>query len=769
MQTSNATSLERDFYELLKSDTKYLELIQDITITGFSYLELTPNGKAWFSKNLIKGLGYSENDAAHSHQWFKKIVHQDDWTLINKSGRDLPNNHSEPYETTVRCICSDGTTRHLKTVNFYIVDDVKGSLRLLTMYSDTTDLIQPTKSSNLLATEESYSVLFNRSRVGLGFLYKDETWGEINPALYGILERTSEEMINNPFDCFFSSLDKSQSYGIFSTLNEGKYKSIIFDKKILTTSGIYKWLRITVYKIENNYKYKFMVSLEDITEHIYLENNLRSKEKYYRQYFDLGLVGMGFCDSSLSIKESNPELCSIFDLNHEFIDRENWLAFFSEEDQERVKLGFRNLSEGKLKKYTDNFEITSWKRTSKTVSISVTPNITLEHQEKHFIIFIQDITQETKNIKEKEQALIKLHKAESIAKVGNWSYKLSDQKIEFSQEMWRVFGRKKHNDLKYKEFISWVRPDYQDFHNQMIRQILTMKVGTKFPQFTYPIVTEHGKDKWVQVSLEANFDNESNPSELFGVVMDITDNYKRTVAIQNLNEELTRSNSELERFAYVASHDLKAPLRAIKNLSSWIGEDIAEMANETTKNHLTLLGSRIDRMEAMLEGLLQYARVGTRSCDPTTLCLEKALDDIWSLLGGEGDIEFKKTLDIKKLSIPDTPFLLVLHNLISNSIKHGDTGLSKIEVHAYHDKRTDHYWFSVKDDGPGIHPRFHSKVFELFQSLKPKDELEANGLGLSMVQRVIQQYKGEIELHSNPHISRGTNIRFSWPVGSTLT
>ncbi|GAM57687.1 two-component sensor histidine kinase [Vibrio ishigakensis] len=160
-----------------------------------------------------------------------------------------------------------------------------------------------------------------------------------------------------------------------------------------------------------------------------------------------------------------------------------------------------------------------------------------------------------------------------------------------------------------------------------------MKPGDRFPKFTYPIVTASGEEKWVQVFLEGKFDIGNQMTELFGVVMDISDNYKRTIAIQKLNTELTRSNAELERFAYVASHDLKAPLRAIKNLSSWIEEDIEEIASDDTKSHLSLLGSRIERMEGMLEGLLQYARVSTRSFETTTLNLEKELDDIWSLLG----------------------------------------------------------------------------------------------------------------------------------------
>lgn len=392
----------------------------------------------------------------------------------------------------------------------------------------------------------------------------------------------------------------------------------------------------------------------------------------------------------------------------------------------------------------------------------MTLNTSLLHEDQHFILFIEDITKETLNIKEKERTLEKLRNAESIAKVGNWSYRISDKIIEWSKELWRIFGREK-TELTYELFVTWIRPDYQEFHNHMVGQMLRMKPGDRFPKFTYPIVTASGEEKWVQVFLEGKFDIGDQLTELFGVVMDISDNYKRTIAIQKLNTELTRSNAELERFAYVASHDLKAPLRAIKNLSSWIEEDIEEIASDDTKNHLSLLGSRIERMEGMLEGLLQYARVSTRSFETTTLNLEKELDDIWSLLGADNRINFIKRLDVDQVSVPNTPFLLVLNNLISNSIKHGDNELTKIEVSAAIDEENNYYHIEVSDDGPGIPTRFHDKVFELFQSLKPKDEIEGSGLGLSMVQRVVEQYKGSVELDSNPDIARGTTVRFSWP------
>lgn len=650
--------------------------------------------------------------------------------------------------------------------NFTIESEGKAK-RLLSFYSkQISDYSNtaPIAASNRLSDEEGSQFLFEHSRIGLGFLYNDETWGSVNQELCKILEQSDDQLIGQAFHKIFSEVERYQSHKMFNTLYEGKYKTIVFEKKILTDNHKCKWLKVTLCFISEHLrsKFRFMINVEDISEHRHLENKLRSKEKYYRQYFDLGLVGMGFCDHKLSIKESNSKLRSIFELNHEYINKENWLSLFTEATRRKIKQGFQSLSEGTIGQYSDKLSLVTWKGTPKTISISVTLNTSLLHEDQHFILFIEDITKETLNIKEKERTLEKLRNAESIAKVGNWSYRISDKTIEWSKELWRIFGREK-TELTYELFVTWIRPDYQEFHNHMVGQMLRMKPGDRFPKFTYPIVTASGEEKWVQVFLEGKFDIGNQMTELFGVVMDISDNYKRTIAIQKLNTELTRSNAELERFAYVASHDLKAPLRAIKNLSSWIEEDIEEIASDDTKSHLSLLGSRIERMEGMLEGLLQYARVSTRSFETTTLNLEKELDDIWSLLGADKHIDFIKHLDVDQVSVPNTPFLLVLNNLISNSIKHGDNELTKIEVSAAIDEENNYYHIEVSDDGPGIPTRFHDKVFELFQSLKPKDEIEGSGLGLSMVQRVVEQYKGSVELDSNPDITRGTTVRFSWP------
>lgn len=766
MDQGKSDYLEKEFYDLLRRDIKYLELLQSTSIDGFSYVNLDQGKDAWFSLSLVNLLDKSAPNTANTQHWIEDQVHPQDAEMYKNLYSIQAENPNLPSEVHIRFISADSKVVTLKLTSFTIKNSSQNNRRL-TLYSKLTQAANPVSLADpfsVKSDDESNQFLFEHSRIGLGFLYADENWAKVNQELCKILEINKELLLGNPFNGIFSEIERNQSHRMFNTLCEGKYKTIVFEKKILTLTNKYKWIKVTLHLISEQLssKYRFMVSIEDISENRLLENTLRSKEKYYRQYFDLGLVGMGFCDHKLSIKESNSKLRAIFEFNHEYINKENWLSLFTEANRRRIKQGFKSLVEGASEQYSDKLNLVTWKGSSKTISISVTLNTSQLHQEQHFILFIEDITKETKNIKEKERTLNKLRNAESIAKVGNWSYRLSDGKIECSKELWRIFGQEKI-ELTYKRFLAWVRPDYRDFHNHMLSQILHMKPGDRFPKFTYPIVTANGEEKWVQVFLEAKFEMGDQLSELFGVIMDISDNYKRTVAIQKLNTELTRSNAELERFAYVASHDLKAPLRAIKNLSSWIEEDIEDIATDDTKNHLSLLGNRIERMEGMLEGLLQYARVSTRSFETTTLNLEQELDDIWSLFDENTHVVFKKSLQIDQVSVPSTPFLLVLNNLISNSIKHGNSALTEIEVSAELDEENNVYRISVKDDGPGIPPRFHQKVFELFQSLKPKDEVEGSGLGLSMVQRVVQQYKGNVELHSNPDVERGTTVRFSWP------
>lgn len=231
--------------------------------------------------------------------------------------------------------------------------------------------------------------------------------------------------------------------------------------------------------------------------------------------------------------------------------------------------------------------------------------------------------------------------------------------------------------------------------------------------------------------------------------------------LANANERIEATNRELEEFAYAASHDLKAPLRVIDNTSKWIEEDLRDHLSGETRENMDLLRSRVYRMERLLDDLLDYSRVG-RVADERyteTLSAQALIDDILLLLSPPDTVTVKVDASFASIRIHRMPLQQIMLNLIGNAIKHHDKKTAFIEVTA--EDRGTHYSFAVADDGPGIPVQFHEAVFKMFQTLKPRDQVEGSGMGLAMARKQIERAGGALELRSGE--GRGCTFQFTWP------
>ncbi len=225
--------------------------------------------------------------------------------------------------------------------------------------------------------------------------------------------------------------------------------------------------------------------------------------------------------------------------------------------------------------------------------------------------------------------------------------------------------------------------------------------------------------------------------------------------------ELENSNAELEQFAYVASHDLKAPLRGIANLASWIESDLKDVMDSDTKHHIMLLHNRVNRMEALLEDLLQYSRIGRARTEIRVADLNDVVPEIFTLVATRGQFSLEVQNPLPNLVTACAPLEQVFRNLFSNAIKHHDldNGCVKVDVRDLGDL----YEFLIRDDGPGIPTEYHERVFKMFLTLRGRDEIEGSGMGLAIVRKIIESAGGTITLESDPSVERGTTFRFTWP------
>lgn len=252
----------------------------------------------------------------------------------------------------------------------------------------------------------------------------------------------------------------------------------------------------------------------------------------------------------------------------------------------------------------------------------------------------------------------------------------------------------------------------------------------------------------------------------------LRDSHQRTAQLLEQSENLTRdlmrreeqlkaSNTELDNFAYVASHDLRSPLRAIDNLAQWIEEDCAQELPEASKQHFDLLRSRVKRMEQLLEDLLAYSRVGRLESPVEQLSLADVVAEAIDLVNVPEGCTISVTGTMPSLTSRRVPLRQVIQNLISNAVKYNDKQHGEV-VFSVDDIDDDFVEFSVSDNGPGIAPEYHEKIFSLFTTLQSRDDVESSGMGLAIVRKVIKSKRGSITLDSAE--GRGSRFTVRWPL-----
>ncbi|ELR68996.1 hypothetical protein C900_05554 [Fulvivirga imtechensis AK7] len=251
------------------------------------------------------------------------------------------------------------------------------------------------------------------------------------------------------------------------------------------------------------------------------------------------------------------------------------------------------------------------------------------------------------------------------------------------------------------------------------------------------------------------FADTANEGGLVGFGLDITAQKLYEKEQKNYAANLEKMNKALDQFAYVVSHDLKAPLRAINNLSQWIEEDLGDLLDDKAdvKENMSLLRGRVNRMELLINGILEYSRAGRSE-------IKYEETDVMALVG-----EVMSALDIPatfKVTTGDLPTIRtsklrleqIFSNLLSNAVKYNDKPEGTITIGYVH--KENFHEFYVADNGPGIAKEYHEKIFDIFQTLAPKDKSESTGVGLSIVKKIIEELGGSIHVESEP----GAGVKF---------
>ncbi len=391
---------------------------------------------------------------------------------------------------------------------------------------------------------------------------------------------------------------------------------------------------------------------------------------------------------------------------------------------------------------------------------------------------VMDITERHYILRRLERNEELYKQAQKLTHIGNWTWEIATNKVNFSDELYRIYNLIPNEEMTYERFNSFIHPnDKANVREQIEFSIKTHKPHT----LDYRIVREDGTERIIRRNAEVLLDEKNQPYKISGTGQDITKEVllnneikereeklaELNLSLEQKNMALERSNKELTSFSYVASHDLQEPLRKIKTFSNLILEKEANLSEEGQECFKRIMTSA-ERMQKLIEDLLSFSR--TQVYENT---LKQPMD--LNIIMSEIKANYQEAINEGNLKITFSklpvvyvvPFQIhqLFENIISNSIKYSKIGRPiEIEINSKkvngenidiipsnnQNKKEDYINITFSDNGIGFDQKYSEKIFEIFQRLHGKNEYSGTGIGLSICKKIVENHSGFITATGKP-------------------
>jgi PAS domain S-box-containing protein len=623
--------------------------------------------------------------------------------------------------------------------------------------------------SELQESENKFRQTFDLSPVGIVMVGLDKKFLRCNNAFSQSLGYLAGELVGKAIsDVTFPEDDKLGMSEMGLILN-GKLDRYQVQKRYLRKDGQIVWGEVLISLVRDssgNPQY-FLAIIQDITERKRAEESLRLKNLV----FDASLAANAIANTDGIITEVNNSFLKIwgYPCKDDVIGKP--IPDFHDDPDEALIV---------LKGINDNGEwegdyIARRKDGSKFIVHGLATTVkdetgkTIGYQSA--MIDITEPKHAEESLRESER---RLREAQEMAHLGFWYWDVNTGYVEWSDEVFKIFCLDPKEFTPQIDSILELSPWEEDHlrDKELInRAVNSHSSGSYEQKFLRP----DNSIGYYYSTFQGNYNEKGDLTSIVGTILDITERKIAESQIRKLNEELEErvikrteqleaANKELEAFSYSVSHDLRSPLRTVHSFTKILIEEYENLLDDEGKRICRIISSGATQMGELIDDLLSFSRIGRSSLNPTLLNMKTIASSVSDDLTNDID-KTKINLKIGKLhkAFGDLALIkLVMTNLISNAIKYSSKKPdSKIIIGSV--KEGDKIIFSINDNGVGFDMQYKHKLFGVFQRLHGETEFEGNGVGLAIVQRIINKHGGQV--WAEGEVDKGATFYFSLPAG----
>ena len=656
---------------------------------------------------------------------------------------------------------ADGTYRDFLWTSSAIPE----SQRLMAVARDVTDFKAATR-----AVEESENLLQSVLQNSLDSIaayqaVRDPT-GEIvdfecllaNPPMVALAGDSPQTLIGSRWRAaapFRGRKDLFQSFACVTAQQQPFVADVVS-----LVDGESRWFKVSAVPLEDGFAVTYRETSAEkrlLFEQQAALDALMESEQRYRDLYNRTPVMLHSIDNrGRLLSVSDYWLASMGYEREEVLGRRS-TEFLTQESQEKAR---EILAEYFQVGYCFDIPYQMMKKNGETIDILL--SATAERNNAGEIVrslaVITDVTEQKRAFDALQKSERSLAESQRLASIGNWAVNVIQDVWSWSDEMYRIHGISPASSLSAAYLSKLIHPDDLPSVRRQFNQI-----SAQNPESTYihRIVRPDGTVRWVHQRVSVAFDREGRQIRRFGTCQDITEQREMEKSLARHVDELARSNQDLEQFAYIASHDLREPLRKVQSFAELLARRYQERLDERGNLYIAHIVDGAQRMQMLIRDVLDYSRVGRDNIQREWVDMNQLVR--LALITLDAEVQ-ASGIEIRVEPLPTvyavrSQMAQLVQNLIENAIKFRQESSPHVCIRGR--KSAERWTFQVEDNGIGIEEKYTSRVFDMFGRLHSKEQYPGSGIGLALCKKIVEYHGGSIGFESS--LGQGTKFYFTIP------